>query len=329
MKGKYHIVVQNKRLHYEFDIQRNITLIRGDSATGKTTLYDMISLAARNGDNSGVKVQCEKKCRTLEAPDWKLVLPTLHDQIIFLDEGSAFIKSEEFAGMVKKSDNYFVLITREDLANLPYSVEEIYGIHTSGKYHDMKRTYNEFYHIYGAEQIAGSNITKPVKPDYLLVEDSNSGYEFFQEVCRKQGIFCEHSGGKSKIIQKLRTSDFENKLVIADGASIGPEMNELIQYMKIHPGTKCYLPESFEWIILKSGMIDGNALKDLLEHPQDFIESQEYFNWERFFTSLLVQYTKDTYLHYKKQKLNPAYLSEKSKNAILNVIKGIVFHKKC
>ncbi len=56
MKGKYHIVVQNKRLHYEFDIQRNITLIRGDSATGKTTLYDMISLAARNGDNSGVKV---------------------------------------------------------------------------------------------------------------------------------------------------------------------------------------------------------------------------------------------------------------------------------
>ena len=61
MKGKYHIVVQNKRLHYEFDIQRNITLIRGDSATGKTTLYDMISLAARNGDNSGVKVQCEKK----------------------------------------------------------------------------------------------------------------------------------------------------------------------------------------------------------------------------------------------------------------------------
>ena len=82
MKGKYHIVVQNKRLHYEFDIQRNITLIRGDSATGKTTLYDMISLAARNGDNSGVKVQCEKKCRTLEAPDWKLVLPTLHDQII-------------------------------------------------------------------------------------------------------------------------------------------------------------------------------------------------------------------------------------------------------
>ncbi len=41
MKGKYHVVVQNNRLRYEFDIKRNITIIRGDSATGKTTLYTL------------------------------------------------------------------------------------------------------------------------------------------------------------------------------------------------------------------------------------------------------------------------------------------------
>lgn len=60
MKGSYHIIVQNKRLHYEFDIKRNITIIRGDSATGKTTLYTMIALAARRGESSGVTVQCDK-----------------------------------------------------------------------------------------------------------------------------------------------------------------------------------------------------------------------------------------------------------------------------
>ncbi len=42
MRGQYHVMVQNKRLRYEFDIKRNITIIRGDSATGKTTLYDYI-----------------------------------------------------------------------------------------------------------------------------------------------------------------------------------------------------------------------------------------------------------------------------------------------
>lgn len=45
MKGKYHIVVQNNRLRYELDVKRNITIIRGDSATGKTTLLNMIQSA--------------------------------------------------------------------------------------------------------------------------------------------------------------------------------------------------------------------------------------------------------------------------------------------
>ena len=79
-------------------------------------------------------MQCEKKCRTLDELDWKLVLPALHDQIIFLDEENLFLKTTDFARMAKESDNYFVIITREDLANLPYSVEEIYGIHTTGLY---------------------------------------------------------------------------------------------------------------------------------------------------------------------------------------------------
>lgn len=57
------------------------------------------------------------------------------------------MKSQEFAAAVKASDNYFVIITREDLPNSPYSADEIYGIYTSGKYHDRKRTYNELYRI--------------------------------------------------------------------------------------------------------------------------------------------------------------------------------------
>ena len=45
MKGKYHIVVQNKRLRYELNIRRNITMIREDSATGKTTLINLLEQA--------------------------------------------------------------------------------------------------------------------------------------------------------------------------------------------------------------------------------------------------------------------------------------------
>lgn len=320
MKGKYHVVVQNNRLRYEFDIRRNITVIRGDSATGKTTLYAMINLAARRGESSGIVVQCEKKCRTLDELDWQLILPTLHDYIIFLDEDNLFIKSTKFARMAQESDNYFVIITREELANLPYSVEEIYGIHSSGKYHDMKRVYNEFYHIYSHE-----NMMEEARPDEVIVEDSNSGFDFFRSVCSDSNIKCKSAGGKSKIKDVLQSSEYENTLVVADGASIGSEMNELFQYMKTHPKTKCYLPESFEWMLLKSGLIDGKEVQDILLHPEDFIESQEYFSWERFFTDILIQYTQETYFHYSKRKLNEVYLHERNKKAILDVMERIIF----
>ena len=137
MKGMYHIIVQNNKLRYEMDIRRNITIIRGDSATGKTQLINLLEQAAVFGESSGVDVVCQRPCRTLGGNDWNLVLQNIHEQIIFIDEENRFVKSQEFAAAVKASDNYFVIVTREDLPNLPYSVDEIYGIHTSGKYHDL------------------------------------------------------------------------------------------------------------------------------------------------------------------------------------------------
>ena len=143
MKGKHKVIVQNNKLHYEFEIKRNITIIQGDSATGKTTLINMVRQAANLGASSGVDVICDVPCRTLEGQDWKLILQNLSNHILFIDEENAFINTEEFAVSIKQSDNYFVLITRENLYNLPYSVEEIYGMHSSGKYQNTKRIKTE------------------------------------------------------------------------------------------------------------------------------------------------------------------------------------------
>jgi hypothetical protein len=317
MKGKYHIVVQNNRLRYELTVRRNITIIRGDSATGKTTLINLIEQAAALGENSGIEVVCECPCRTLGGKDWNLILPSIHEQIIFLDEENQFVKSQEFASAVKESDNYFVIITREDLPNLPYSVEEIYGIHTSGKYHDLRRTYNELYQIYSPEILV-----EKVNPDMLVVEDSNSGYEFFKAVCGERGVVCLSAKGKSNL-KRMVSHGTGQVLIVADGAAIGSEMNELYQLMRMDISVKCYLPESFEWLILKSGQIDGKTIQDILQHPEDFIESKEYFSWERFFTALLIEYTKDSYLKYTKSHLNEAYLQGKTKYAILDMVEGI------
>ena len=163
------------------------------------------------------------------------MLPNIHEEIIFLDEENKFIKSQEFAAAVKASDDYFVIITREALPNLPYSVEEIYGIHTSGRYHDLKRTYNELYHIYSTEEFCGRK-----KPLAVVVEDSHSGYEFFRAVCNEREIACSSAGGKSNLKTVMSNLNQEPALVITDGAAIGSEMNELYQLMHHKPGAVFY-----------------------------------------------------------------------------------------
>ena len=111
MKGKYKVVVKNNRLHYEFEIKRNITIIRGDSATGKTTLINMLRQAENLGDSSGIEVVSKVPCRVLEGANWELILDNTEGTIFFIDEENVFITTERFAEKIRNSNNYFVLIT--------------------------------------------------------------------------------------------------------------------------------------------------------------------------------------------------------------------------
>ena len=317
MKGKYRIVIKNNRLHYEFEIKRNITIIQGDSATGKTTLINMLRQAENLGESSGIDVISDVPCKILEGSNWKIILENLSGNIFFIDEENSFINTEEFASMVKESDNYFVLITRENLYNLPYSVDEIYGLHESGKYNDTRKVYQQMYHIYSIEQ------KFPIEPEKIIVEDSNSGYEFFKNISAEKNIACLSAGGKSNIFSLIKRQSAEEICIVADGAAIGPEMNRLYKETLKKKNIHLYLPESFEWLILSSGLISDKDIKTMLEEPENYIDSTEYFSWERFFTKLLVMRTEETYLKYNKSKLNSNYLHEKNKERIVNMMKGI------
>ena len=142
MKGSYHIIVQNRYLKYEFDIRRNLTIIQGNSATGKTTLVEMIR-ESHLDSNSGMTISCERPCRVIEGDLWKEQISYISDSIVFIDEGNRFLPTQRFAELVQQSDNYFVIATREKLPMLPYSIKEIYGFRESGKFRHTKQKYNE------------------------------------------------------------------------------------------------------------------------------------------------------------------------------------------
>ncbi len=64
MTGKYTVRIGNSKLRYEFTIKRNITILKGDSATGKTTLVEMIREYYENGNMSGITLESDVPCRT-------------------------------------------------------------------------------------------------------------------------------------------------------------------------------------------------------------------------------------------------------------------------
>ncbi len=158
MVGKYEIEIYDNRIHYQFEIKRNITIIQGDSATGKTALIRLIADYQRLGKGSGITLICDKKCIVLNSLNWESVIRSTHDRIFFIDEDQPFVRSGDFANAVKGSDNYFVIIYRDSLPRLAYSIDEIYGIREDKKYSGLKKTYNEVYKLYNLEEM------KPISP---------------------------------------------------------------------------------------------------------------------------------------------------------------------
>ena len=128
----------------------------------------------------------------------------------------------------------------------------------------------------------------------LLTEDANSGYQLFTKVGEKYGIVCISAAGKDNIKQKILPLKSEKVLIIADGAAFGPQMNDIYRLMQEESAKfSLYLPESLEWLLLKADLLGQPDILEILEHPADFIESSEFFSWERFFTNLLEQWTKN------------------------------------
>lgn len=315
MKGQHRVQVWDNTVRYDFVLSRNITIIRGDSGTGKTTLYNLIQ-EVNQKQNSGITLNCDCGCFALTDFDWEDVIYRHPASIIFVDENFSWLKSEKFASIVNSADNYFVLITRAYLPMLAYSINEVYSMHVSGKYVTLNNEYeitvNELKNVYSKEL---SYPPKTITPDYVLCEDSNFGYELFDKLSEKIFAECHSAHGKSNVPERLLDLDEDSDkryLVIVDGAAYGSEMGATVRYVYDHPNCFLYAPESFEWLLLKVMFSKDPVIYSILKNPSDYAESTKYLSWERYFTHVLEEHTKGTDLEYHKKKLNKKYLYSKA-----------------
>lgn len=326
MKGSYWFKVRSKKVLFEFSIKRNISVIKGDSATGKTTLLHILYEYLRSGKQSGYSVSTNANyyvyIRDEVGRSWKEALYPLKNTVIFIEENNEFVFTEEFAAFVKKSGNYFVLVTRASLKMLPYSIHEIYEIITDGKRTDIKESYHEFKEIYSNYPMIENN-----KIQNVVTEDSNSGYQFWTKLFKDSHVIS--SNGNGNLMKKVKNIDSGDILVIADGAAFGSLIENCLSAFQtqVNRRISLWLPESFEYLILKSGVLKSEKVIQILENTSDYVECEKYESWENFFTDLLIMITAGKTEKYSKNVLNDYYLRdwivEKMKEQLPEEIKNI------
>lgn len=315
MKGSYDFKVKSKKLLFEFTIRRNITVIKGDSATGKTTLLHMMYEYLRVGRESGYSVSSDGSyyvyLRQEVGRTWQDMLYPLKDTIIFIEENNHFVFSREFAEFVKISGNYFVLINRASFKMLPYSIHEIYEIITDKKHADVKESYHYFKELYSNYPVLENN-----RMDIVVTEDSNSGCQFFSGLFKQSRVVS--AGGNSRVLLRLQELESGDILIIVDGAAFGAMIENCLEFISTKKQRiSVWMPESFEYLILRSGMIQSAELPEILASTSDYVEAEEYESWEQYFTQLLISLTENKAYKYLKKTLNAYYMQEKNVQKII------------
>lgn len=272
----------------------------------------------RVGRESGYSVSAQKDyyvyLRKEVGRSWQDALYPLTDTVIFIEENNNFVFSQEFAEFVKNSGNYFVLVNRSPFKMLPYSIHEIYEIETDKKRSDVKESYHRFKELYSNYPIAENN-----RIDLIVTEDSRAGNQFYSKIFSDRMVV--GAGGNSKVLNMLRETEAKDTLSIVDGAAFGAMIEDCLEYCSTRNDRRItiWMPESFEYLILRSGVVSSGELEKILTSVPDYVEAKEYESWERYFTQLLIRLTKDKGYQYSKSMLHEYYIQDRNIQKMLEI----------
>ena len=306
MKGKHVISITSRKATYHLELERKISVLKGNSGTGKSSLIRLISEYLEYGKQSGVKLLTDSVFSLsvlTNTSDWSEILTSVHDTVLFIDEDVRYLYSESFQRELWSEDCYVVIVSRSGrFSALPYSISGIYELVTEKKGINTATT---MYLLYEEESDRGYF-------DLVLTEDSNSGFEMASYAFDNTEVVS--AGGNSHMIAKLQklSQAHDHLCVIVDGAAFGAFIEPMLKYAETRGDTLVSAPESFEYVLLNFNEVKRHLSSDQgeLTRTYDFCDSSEYGSWEQYYEELLKQVTAEHLAFtYSKRKLNRWFLN--------------------
>lgn len=246
MLGEVKFTVKSRRVSYEITVDEKLSIIRGDSGTGKTSLSLLL-------DNKEASVSCKYKVVHYTPTMWSEDLAFKDNQIYLFDEDCGFITSKEFATSIFKVNSYFIFITRKNIYNMSISINSVYKLHHSGKYVLNKKLYNFDKYVKGTDC------------DCVLTEDSKSGYQFIKALSDKEVFSADGKDNLYKVCEQLVHLGHRPVLLV-DSLALSHLIDDLL-YLCDRQGVTLLVPRSIEFLILECPSVLGKVLsKDNLSN---------------------------------------------------------------
>lgn len=189
-----HFKVNDGNYYFDLKFEGKFNYLLGNSGSHKTHLINVLRKLKR-------RVRSVKGYVSLD--DENLVMSDIHlytnddstdvtalfetmlkckNHVFIIDECNPVMFNEKIGGILKNSQNYFIMISREVDGYLPVNVESVFVLRAVHKSITNVPMYQKF------------NIKEIGKVDYILTEDSKSGRLFFEhyfpsiEICSKTDI---------------------------------------------------------------------------------------------------------------------------------------------
>ncbi len=314
MTGKHIVKISNKRLSFELEINRKVTVIKGNSGTGKTTLISMLLGYITEGRVSGSTLYSDLEVKVLTPTSrWSLDLSESKNTVFFVDENVRYIYQKAFQEEFAVSDNYIVVVSRSGLfSHLPYAIKSVYELRSE----KTKNGYlTRMYNLYE------DNLLN-VSPDLVITEDSNSGKDMMESIFPCSVMSAKGNGNVSNLV--LEQIKFNKTIyVIVDGAAFGGFIQKLLSICENYD-VYVFAPESFEYMLLMTETFN-RYLSDELVATWNYCDISKYLTWEGYYTDLLTGLCEEKYrFTYSKSKLNAFFLSDSFKVSIRAQLKDIV-----